>query len=596
MIRKKVIAFALIFPTFWATAQNLPEEALSFGYCGNDVVALGTDSQSATSVGAAIYVPSETIETWGEATLVRVNIGYGTSTVNEVEVFLTTDPKAEPFYTQTGEITTQNGWNSIVLETPYKVNGEPFYVGYTTSVTSSFDKPVGYDGLTNDGTGNGDWANLYEKWQHIGKYYGNVCIRLSLTGESLPQNDAEVVDLQVPPYVQPEIPFTVSLYITNIGVKNVNEVTLECSINGESVKDYELDLPGAPIESGATGVVEISGLTVSNSDEPFLLEVRLVSVNGESNLTSYNYEAKASFNTASKLYPRNVVVEEFTGLWCGNCPAGIVAMNEMKKLYGDQGFIGISPHYGDDLGIRDYNDVIEYFSSMALPASVVNRTQKTYPYFENIEYYFLEQSKYPTTAGVTSLTASYDEDTKLVEVSSEVEFSFAEDKAKYAMTYVLIENNMGPYTQTNYFSRPGSEYLEGWSDLPEKVTDFYANDVPRAIEKQWGIAGSVPSVISAVTPYSYTTSLPVTEVSNLTNCEVVAMLLDTTTREVLNSAICSIGNAEAGIDSLVDSPETGVYKVFNLQGVKVLETQEIGILDQLSKGIYIINGKKILKK
>lgn len=37
----------------------------------------------------------------------------------------------------------------------------------------------------------------------------------------------------------------------------------------------------------------------------------------------------------------------------------------------------------------------------------------------------------------------------------------------------------------------------------------------------------------------------------------------------------------------------GVYKVYNLQGVKVLETKDAGEINALGKGIYIINGKKV---
>ena len=51
----------------------------------------------------------------------------------------------------------------------------------------------------------------------------------------------------------------------------------------------------------------------------------------------------------------------------------------------------------------------------------------------------------------------------------------------------------------------------------------------------------------------------------------------------------------AGVESLTVEPADGVYRVYNLQGVKVMETKNASELDALHKGIYIINGKKILK-
>lgn len=52
---------------------------------------------------------------------------------------------------------------------------------------------------------------------------------------------------------------------------------------------------------------------------------------------------------------------------------------------------------------------------------------------------------------------------------------------------------------------------------------------------------------------------------------------------------------DAGVESLV-VPGDGVYRVYNLQGVKVMETEDAGALNSLAKGIYIVNGAKIVLK
>lgn len=52
---------------------------------------------------------------------------------------------------------------------------------------------------------------------------------------------------------------------------------------------------------------------------------------------------------------------------------------------------------------------------------------------------------------------------------------------------------------------------------------------------------------------------------------------------------------EAGIEEIVaDSVNDGVFTVYNLQGVKVMQTKDASLLHNLPKGIYLINGKKIL--
>ena len=51
---------------------------------------------------------------------------------------------------------------------------------------------------------------------------------------------------------------------------------------------------------------------------------------------------------------------------------------------------------------------------------------------------------------------------------------------------------------------------------------------------------------------------------------------------------------EAGIEQITTAPEDGIYRVYNLQGMKVLETPNAYELKNLPKGLYIVNGKKIL--
>lgn len=50
----------------------------------------------------------------------------------------------------------------------------------------------------------------------------------------------------------------------------------------------------------------------------------------------------------------------------------------------------------------------------------------------------------------------------------------------------------------------------------------------------------------------------------------------------------------SGVESIVADPEDGIYRVYNLQGVKVMETGDASLLNNLGKGLYIINGKKVI--
>lgn len=52
----------------------------------------------------------------------------------------------------------------------------------------------------------------------------------------------------------------------------------------------------------------------------------------------------------------------------------------------------------------------------------------------------------------------------------------------------------------------------------------------------------------------------------------------------------------AGVESILDEPVDGVYKAYNLQGVKMLETKDASLVNTLPEGLYIVNGKKVYIK
>lgn len=56
------------------------------------------------------------------------------------------------------------------------------------------------------------------------------------------------------------------------------------------------------------------------------------------------------------------------------------------------------------------------------------------------------------------------------------------------------------------------------------------------------------------------------------------------------------GTDIGGVESIVEEPVNGIYDVYNLNGVKLLETKDVNDINNLSKGIYIVNGKKVLIK
>ena len=70
-------------------------------------------------------------------------------------------------------------------------------------------------------------------------------------------------------------------------------------------------------------------------------------------------------------FPRKLVAEEYTGMWCNNCPDGAVWLNQLKARYKDE-VITIAAHYGDPLAYNVYVKGLDRYL-FSFPSFIYNR-------------------------------------------------------------------------------------------------------------------------------------------------------------------------------------------------------------------------------
>lgn len=592
MIRQglKVVAvLAATTPLFSIGAQAAGSQSLLFGYCGD--ISRGLGSASIGSVErAAIEIPRELAELWAGNRVTQIYVGYGSSSENEVTVFVSDALDQEPVYTQTATIEQQNGWNIIPLDTPYEVTGSEFFIGYGSYINETTDRPIGIDDNKNEDP-YGGWIEIDGNWDNYSRFFGNVCIRIVLEGDSLPQDNATLSGVYAPALVQEGLPFSITLEILNNGVKEISDVKAEIAIGDNALEGLEISFPEGAIPSEGSGTVNLSGLVCYETGKRLPMTVKLTEINGNPNEALVNTDVKTAIDCAEKCFPLHMVVEEFTGTWCGFCPRGIVGMKYMEENYGDKGFIGIAVHYGDEMQVTSYDDLaLYYYRAEGYPTAVVNRNTAFDPSKENmLELYDMVDGRL-IHLGV-AVQANYDEETNILQATATTEFSFSEARALYSLAFVITENDMGPYVQTNYFSEGRYGEMGGWQDEPLYVPTMY-NEVARDIKDLYGISGSIPVSVAAMTPYEYTTELPMDNVVDIDKCQVIAIVIDNQTGYIVNAAKTLVTKTGAGVDALLGE-DSSLIKVFNPQGLKILETRDASLVNSLPHGIYIINGKKV---
>ncbi len=164
---------------------------------------------------------------------------------------------------------------------------------------------------------------------------------------------------------------------------------------------------------------------------------------------------------------RNVVIEEFTGIHCGNCPKGHKISHELVNQYpGDVFSVNIhaggfaTPSTGEPDFRTDEGDAILIKSEAAFfPSASINRTTSpwalTIDSIKGITSRIMQEIS-PVNVAVKSIV-----DAKTRILTTEVEYYYTSESPKSVnyLTVFLIQNNiLGP--QSDY----GDYYPENWED------------------------------------------------------------------------------------------------------------------------------------
>lgn len=264
-----------------------------------------------------------------------------------------------------------------------------------------------------------------------------------------------------------------------------------------------------------------------------------VEVNGETSL-----KQNGSVTQVAYFPKRNVVIEEGTGTWCAYCVLGLWAMDYLRENYLDDGFIGIAVHNDDKMTDKAYDKAL---GLAAFPMGVINRKVSCSPVTKDYKLqttgaepetfvdYYLKAREERTFAEIEA-KGSYNSDSTKIDALATVKSVITVDGMDYRVAFVLIENGVKGYTQMNAF--PGStQPIGGYEKYPRNFsTDF--QEVARGIWPKFdGGENSLPSSLTAGEPveYAYTIEIPAS-VQNKRHLELIALLLDGNTSEIMNAS------------------------------------------------------------
>lgn len=566
------------------TLHNGPYQALGF-----------QNAMAGNKVAMAFEMTPETTTEYAGNKITHINFwtgansSTGTNMIPEVTVFLSEGDHTTAFYTQTSPVGTGRfTYYSVELDEPYTIEaGKDLYIGCYSILTSSADLTVVVDGAAHSSV-EGGWCSSSATaaspfdWFNVTDQVGYLCVGATMQADNFPQNKAAIVSASAPEYVAANTPFEVKANVTNKGLQPLRSVEVEYTVNNSEPKTATGTFYN-PIATLKSGECVIPGVTVPSTGA-YNIVVKLTKVNGVAIEDAGEASALVMSMAEGMGFTPNVVIEEFTGTWCGYCPLGYTTMEEIHEKYTDGTLIPVCIHADDAMESDTYIKVNDLYNNAGFPNSIINRNAAyennqgaLYPYpLSDIEVFYNQIRANLVPAGVT-LQCKFTEDNKSVVFEGNTQFCLDFPTHNYTLSFGLTEDNVGPYTQNNNYYRQGAQYGE-WNEAGSRVSLKF-NDVGRKLDNINGIEGLIPATLTAGKDYPYTYTMTIPSGVKNENLNGIVYLTNKTTGFIVNAATVKAGKfGTAGVNDVLDDDVNAPVEYFNLQGIKV---------ENPSNGIFI---------
>ncbi len=228
-------------------------------------------------------------------------------------------------------------------------------------------------------------------------------------------------------------------------------------------------------------------------------------------------------------YIQNLLVEDYTGTWCVNCPKMTYAI-EQAKAQSDK-IISVGIHAYDPMQMDGYEVLTNTFNITEYPTGKLNRIHTWEDPNHNIQA-ATELTGYGADVGLAIQSAINSENT----VNATIQIGFNKDITNTLKLVIYLTENGLHYDQHN-----STEYYGG----PGLLIDFEHKDVLRAFYTDY-LGETIPAeATTADNIYEYTISKNIPEnVADNEQLHLVAFVTDASTNEVINVREVKIGEEQ----------------------------------------------------
>ncbi len=567
------------------------EEAMGYGFGKKETYDVAIRINEPSMVGAKVT---------GFSVAVPV-----TTDVNEYSAWLTTElllqSKLNVPNICSQAATPANGMLTVNFDSPYTITEAGVYVGYSFTVTDITDEycenPIAVvEGTNADGLYVHASRSILKWMSRVPQTGANSAMVVYVDGDFAENSASASMESIIYGEAGKTTPITVS--VANHGTAPISSIDYSYQIGDAAPvsASHSFDTPVKAVWGASESFEASVEMPAEGGSADFTITID--KVNGVDN-KDIAPSAKASLKVLSFIPVNRPLVEEYTGMWCGACPVGYIALETLNEQYPKR-FIAAAYHNGDDLETIAYSECPTVVSGY--PSSYINRETYYYPY-DLIEDWYPEACKF--TPGEIAVEVEWaDADHTKIKATSTSRFAYDYSDARFGVSYILIEDGMSNPTwgQSNYLSGHVGLYegkdAELFTNGGSTVYGLVFNDVVIA---QSGVApeeGSIPSAFKAGEELEHSYTFDVSDVKNSygsdviinkDNLRVIAVIINKSTGNVVNSNSSNYvdGSEYASIIPVSVGEATVTSTVYyDLQGRRI-ENPSAGVFikaDVLSNG------------
>ncbi len=472
---------------------------------------------SSLEQGIAIKLSKEKLQLLQGHKIIGLRAALGSKNVENVNFFISESAGGASLYSQsvTGLSTS---WKNFNFGTSYTITGDKdLFVGLTLVCDNVARAPLTFD-RSADSEGlswayeNGAWIDTY------GTGFGMPNLELLLDGDGS-FTDLMLKTFQVDTYSKAGSPQIYSGEVFNFGTETIRSFDVTCQIgNGDPVV---LPITGIELKGRASYQFNLPEYTIESSGD-LPVSISIGNVNGgqqDADMTDNVNESVAYIYPAAT--EKRLLVENFTGQACGNCPEGHRTMEGVLRGMEDE-IITVSHHAGYSPDAFTMIEDWEYCwfynegGRIYAPAVMVNRMQNLelgYPgpvfnvsesYLRNTINKFMNIQPYVSI----DITTDFNDETRELKAKVAVYTHVVPSSKRYTLNVFLVQDSIIAYQSSgggeyvhNHVCRGSLTTVWGHEITLEKggriIKDFEYT-LPDAILSTYNGAEAVPESIPTV--------------------------------------------------------------------------------------------------